>query len=171
LTDDAEIIILHEMGHILGLVNLNFSACFSSCDSGNFDYGGTSGCSLASDEYNALNLGVGNLKVENDGGGGTRCSHWEEDSFPKSTGSSELMTGFFESGSAQPITRVTIAALDEGIFDYVVDYNAANPYPFTNNVFLAREQGGSKVYTPDTTFTIRDRMVDLPPPIPFVPGN
>jgi len=92
------------MGHVLGLVNLNFSACFSSCGSGNFDYGWSSGCSLASDEYNALNLGVGNLKVENDGGGGTRCSHWEEDSFPKSTGSSELMTGFFESGSAQSLS-------------------------------------------------------------------
>jgi len=81
--NDAEIIILHEMGHILGLVNLEFSACHSSCDSGNFDYGGTSGCSLASDEYNALELGVGNLKVENNGGGGTKCSHWEEESFPR----------------------------------------------------------------------------------------
>jgi len=81
------------------------------------------------------------------------------------------MTGFFEADSAQPITRVTIAALDEGIFDYVVDYNAANPYPSTNNALARRELGGSKVYTPDTTFTIRDRMGDLPPPIPYVQGN
>ena len=110
-----------------------------------------------------------NLNVENDGGVGTMCGHWEEDSFPKSTGSSEFMTGFFELGFVQPITRVTIAALDEGIDDYVVDYDAANPYPSTNNA-LARE-GGSMVHIPDTTFTIRDRMVELPPPIPFVQGN
>jgi hypothetical protein len=80
------------------------------------------------------------------------------------------MTGFFEAGFAQPITRVTIAALDEGIEDYVVDYNAANPYPNTNALAF-KVAGVSKVYIPDTTFTIRDRMIELPPPIPVVQGN
>eukprot|EP00588_Corethron_pennatum_P000365 CAMPEP_0194285316 /NCGR_PEP_ID=MMETSP0169-20130528/29912_1 /TAXON_ID=218684 /ORGANISM="Corethron pennatum, Strain L29A3" /LENGTH=444 /DNA_ID=CAMNT_0039031409 /DNA_START=23 /DNA_END=1357 /DNA_ORIENTATION=+ len=146
--NDAEIIILHEMGHVLGLVNKG--NCYSPCDSGNYDYGWDSNCALASNEYAKLNLGIGALRVEDDGGGGTECSHWEEDSFPKVTGSSELMTGVFEQGFAQPITRVTIAALDEAFDDFVVDYSVADAFPFPQ--FLAYGEP-SNVYYPDTNFT------------------
>jgi len=156
--NDAEIIILHEMGHILGLVNVRPGRCHSPCDTGNYQYGLESNCALASNEYAKLNLGIGPLKVE-DGNEGGECGHWEEDSFPKSSGSSELMTGLFESGLAQPITRVTIAALDEAYNDYVVDYSVADPFPFRASFAhgaRGRSELKSKVYYPDTTFTIGD---------------
>jgi len=171
--NDAEGIILHEMGHILGLVNLRHTACYSNCTTGNYNYGWDSGCTKASTEYMSLGLNLGALEVENDGGGGTTCSHWEEDSFPKSTGSSELMTGFFESNILQPITRVTIAALEEAHSDYVVDYSQADPYPIPSPMrSLVLDESGMKngeytrkVYKPDTTFTIEDKMIPLPEPI------
>ena len=162
--DDAEIIILHEMGHILGAVNLQNNPCHSTCSTGNYNYGWASGCTLASTEYAALGLGLGPLLVENDGGGGTSCAHWEESSFPQSTGSSELMTGYFEASLFQPLTRVTIAALDETFSDYVVDYSVADPYPVSSipmSALVSNEGPVRQIYKPDTTFTIADRMMDL----------
>lgn len=162
--NDAEIIILHEMGHILGAVNLQNNPCHSTCSTGNYNYGWASGCTLASTEYAALGLGLGPLLVENDGGGGTSCAHWEESSFPQSTGSSELMTGYFEASLFQPLTRVTIAALDETFSDYVVDYSVADPYPVSSipmSALVSNEGPVRQIYKPDTTFTIADRMMDL----------
>lgn len=174
--NDAEIIILHEMGHILGLVNLSATACYSSCDSGNFQYGWSSGCTLASNEYAALNIasGTSTLQVENGNpGDGQICGHWEESSFPRSTGSSELMTGNFESNLFQPITRVTIAALDEAYSDYVVDYSVADPYPATGTLTttgLLADGSGHKIYKPDSNFTLEEILhppgvepIELPP--------
>eukprot|EP00978_Attheya_sp_CCMP212_P021534 scaffold62990_cov34-Attheya_sp.AAC.1 len=117
--DDAEIIILHEMGHVLGLVNLPFTNCFVDCQNVTIVYADPlpANCTnLATAEYNALNLGVGDLRVDGDFGA---CGHWDEASFPRSTGSSELMTPFFEAGLMQPLTRVTIAAIDDAATDYV----------------------------------------------------
>ena len=99
------------------------------------------------------------MTLENNGGGGTRCSHWEEDSFPKSTGSSELMTGFFEANVAQPISKVSIASLDD-IFDaYIVDYSQADPYPVPAGGAEESSTLVHKIWTPKTTFSL-DGMVD-----------
>lgn len=171
MIDDAEIIILHEMGHILGLVNLRNTDCYSTCASGNYNYGWDNfGCTKAALEYIGLGLNLGTLKVENgNAGDGGACSHWEEDNFPTSTGSSELMTGSFEADKFQPITRVTVAALEEAHSDYVVDYDAAEPYPFSPRTSPVLDGFGRRnvngVYKPDTTFTIKNRMMRLSEPI------
>ena len=49
-------------------------------------------------------------------------------------GSSELTTPAFELDRAQPITRGSIAALDDAFSDYTVNYDAADPFPFTKDV-------------------------------------
>jgi len=168
--NDAKIIILHEMGHVLGLVNVQPGRCYSPCNTRNYKYGWKSKCNLASNEYDALNLvGAGPLKVENGNEGG-ECGHWEEDNFPKSSGSSELMTGRFESGYAQPITRVTIAALQEA-YEYLVDYSAADRFPFRRKIKLVSKTeladgriklaDESEVLIPDSNFTIVNRMGTL----------
>ncbi len=143
------------MGHVLGLVNLSYTLCYSPCTTSS-DYGWNSGCTGASTEYAALGLG-GSLLVDT-----ASCGHWAEDSFPYgTTGSSELMTPIFESGLQQPLSRVTIAALGESASDYVVDYSSANSYPLT--------AGGSdeqfKVLRPASTFSLVGRMIPLDDPI------
>lgn len=73
------------------------------------------------------------------------CAHWAEDAFDQASGSSELMTPSFEKDIAQPITRVTIAALDDAFTDYVVDYDAADPFPFTNAAPDAYVDGNAEI--------------------------
>jgi len=147
---DAKIIILHEMGHVLGLVGQNGSGC--GCDSTAVDQFAYP-CPLAQAEYEKIFPGQ-ILSLENNGGGGTMCAHWEEDDFPASTGSSELMTGFFESFLMQPITRVTIGALDD-IPAYTVNYNAADPHVFGTSSIASGSNGSmGNVLMSTTTFSI-----------------
>jgi hypothetical protein len=143
LTADAEIIILHEMGHVLGLVNVfSGSACSITCNTSTSVYT----CPKAAAEYSALGLSSSDLLVDK-----ASCGHWDEDAFPKSTGSSELMTPFVESGLAQPLTRVSIAAIEESTTDYVVDYSTANSFPYTGSTAADK---AFKALVPDSTFTI-----------------
>jgi len=128
--DDAEIIILHEMGHILGAVNVNNNCNFLCLFNTNY------GCSKAKDKYAEIYPDT-QLKLENGyttqdiwESDGQRCYHWEEDNWPlRSTIASELMTGKFEQGISQPITKVTLGGLEDTYSGYVVDYSAADPYP------------------------------------------
>lgn len=122
--DDFKAVALHEMGHVLGLVSVN-RACSSSCNPNNSRQQGIYECPLARRIYGEW--APGNLFLENRGGIGTACGHWEEDSF-RTRASSELMTGFFEANLFQPISRVTVAALDE-IGGYEVDYCGADIWP------------------------------------------
>ncbi len=85
---------------ILGLANLGHTKCYFPCS--NAIYGWKSGFVGASDEYHALGLNRGPLLVKN-------------------LGSSEMMTPIFEPDLAHPLSRVSIAALEETTFDYVVD--------------------------------------------------
>lgn len=162
------------MGHVLGLVNGQNLPCHCDCDSDRFEYGWCKSGStpLATIEYNNLGLTGNTLRVENDGSSGTRCGHWEEDSFDKSTGSSELMTGYFESNLAQPITRVSVASLDECLADYTVNYDAADAFPYNPSDRRGRglsSNSTSTVFIPDETFDLRGRMIDLPPPLGIGP--
>ncbi len=130
------------MGHILGLVNiLHQSPCRIDCSSSNVYT-----CSKAAAEYSALNLSSSTLLVD-----APSCGHWDENAFPKSTGSSELMTPYFESNLAQPITRVSIAAIEEAATDYVVDYSVANSFPYTGS---SAADMAFKALVPKTTFRI-----------------
>ena len=114
----------------------------------------------------ALGLGPNTLRLENDGGGGTKCKHWDEDSFAVA-GSSELMTGGFEAGLYQPISRMTVAALDDlGVYG-PLNYDAADPYPATRRKL--EEGPGFEVLTPTESFTLDgdDEYVVEVEPVPL----
>jgi len=109
-------VILHEMGHILGIGTL-WDALSLKNASGNY----IGGRALA--EYRALsgNAGAMSVPVEPSGGAGTAGAHWSEAVF-----NAELMTGYIESYGANPISRVTIGALQD--LGYTVSYAAADAY-------------------------------------------
>jgi len=118
-------VILHEIGHVLGIGTLwsynglnDGSGGAATCDS----YTTTS---QAAAEYQALSGCVGEAPpVEDDTGrAGTDCGHWDEACF-----GTELMTGSISlfSASTQPLSRMTIATLED--IGYTVDYSTAEPY-------------------------------------------
>jgi hypothetical protein len=86
---DVKAVMLHEMGHVLGLVGTTSSRCNAACNPITANQPGTYSCPLAPAEY--ANLATGSLLLENNGGMGTACGHWEEDVF-RTQRSSELMT-------------------------------------------------------------------------------
>ncbi len=119
-----EDVILHEMGHVIGVGTLWEWGSFDL-----LDYSGAS-CQASSDPsfngagavgaYAAIG-GSGNVPVEDGGSSGTKCGHWDEETFDN-----ELMTGYLDGGAANPISRITAASLDD--LGYQVDENAADSY-------------------------------------------
>lgn len=113
-----ESVILHEMGHVLGvgtswfltgrIVDLLFDPA----------YNGPAGVAA----YRQLG-GSGYVPVEDEGDLGTALGHWRESVFHD-----ELMTGYLGWGGA-PLSILTVAALaDQG---YGVDLSAADAYDLT----------------------------------------
>jgi len=110
-------VILHEMGHILGIGTLWSTLGLKN---GAGDYIGTN----ALREYRTLSgtAGATSIPIEHDFGSGTAGAHWDEDRF-----NAELMTGFIEAGGVpMPISRMTIGSLQD--MGYTVNYAAADPY-------------------------------------------
>ena len=61
------------------------------------------------------------MPVEADGGSGTRLSHWDETVFD-----TELMTGWYNSGETNPLSRITVASMAD--LGYQVNMAAADSY-------------------------------------------
>jgi hypothetical protein len=112
-------VILHEMGHVLGIGTLWTRRNLLS-GSGTNDPEFTGANAMA--EYATLlsEAAPRAVPVANTGGGGTRDAHWRELTFDH-----ELMTGFAEQGE-MPMSRMTIASLRD--LGYEVDMAVANPY-------------------------------------------
>ena len=128
-TTDIRAIILHEMCHVLGLVGTTRMQCTSACDTEAPREQSVYSCPVASNEYSQITRGLGeDLELEKQGGMGTACGHWEEDIF-RTQSSSEVMTGFFEANLFQPLSSVTVAALED--IGYEVDYCGADIWPAT----------------------------------------
>ncbi|HKV71806.1 MAG TPA: leishmanolysin-related zinc metalloendopeptidase [Gemmatimonadales bacterium] len=124
---DLNNVVLHEMGHVLGYgtlwdpLDLNLLA--NAKEDGGVDphfIGGQSVAAFAG--MGGTNYtGGAPVPVEDSGGPGTVDGHWREKVFH-----TELMTGYLNSGVANPLSVVTIASLgDEG---YTVNYAAADVY-------------------------------------------
>ena len=116
--DELLNVILHEMGHVLGIGTLwPYFDLLTGAGSANPRYTGAN----ATAEYNAIfGLNESGVPVENNGGQGTRDAHWRESVFDN-----EIMTGYLDSG-VNPLSRITIASLED--MGYEVDLGAADFY-------------------------------------------
>jgi subtilisin-like proprotein convertase family protein len=113
-------VIMHEMAHVFGF-GIIWQPEYLDLLHGGGTIDPTFGGANAMREFGVLqNGGPRRVPVENQGGPGTRDSHWREQVF-----GNELMTGWLNAG-VNPISRLTIAALQD--FGYQVNYNAADPY-------------------------------------------
>jgi NAD/NADP transhydrogenase alpha subunit len=106
-------VILHEMGHILGL-----GTRWSSLKDGSGNYTGEK--ALA--QYSAL-MGTTqtSVPVETSGGAGTAGAHWAENVFDE-----ELMTGWAENSPPMPLSRITVGSLED--LGYTVSYTMADAF-------------------------------------------
>lgn len=140
-------VILHEMGHVLGL-GANW-VLEGLIDDALTDprYNGPAGVAA----WQAFG-GTGKVPVEAGGGAGTALGHWRESTFDN-----ELMTGY--SDPDERLSSLTVAGLaDQG---YGVDPTAADPYTVP---FLA----GSRADGPaDAGSGIREHLDPVAP----LPGN
>ncbi len=113
-----EDVIVHEMGHCLGIGTLwHEMGLISGAGGADPVFTGA----RAKTEYAALTGGAEiPIPVENTGGPGTRDGHWRDSVF-----GNEMMTGFISS-RGNPISRMTVAAL--GDMGYGVHLGGAEPY-------------------------------------------
>jgi hypothetical protein len=130
-------VILHEMGHVLGissslwtplglLQNPSGSAPSDTYFSGPQAIAGFD--AIGGSTY----TGGQKVPVENTGGAGTANSHWRE-----SVLANELMTGFLNSGVANPMSQLTVRSLAD--LGYSVNVAAAEPFSLTLSVRANRE--------------------------------
>jgi hypothetical protein len=152
-----ESVILHEMGHVLGIGTfwnpmgfLTNPAPSPDCNSRSSDtrYIGAN----ARRELGAVGgLTDAPVAVENTNGCGTANGHWLENSqgpgTPGATANdrfaigfnTELMTGFSEAGGVpMPLSRLTVGTLQD--MGYTVSYAAADPYTMPLSIFLPSVQ-------------------------------
>jgi len=111
-------VVLHEMGHVLGIGTLwDWSRSLLVGEgTSNPRYLGARGEA----EYSALGGSTAEVPVENSGGSGTADAHWREATF-----ASELMTGWV-SPTSNPLSAMTISSL--GDLGYAVDRSVADAY-------------------------------------------
>lgn len=110
-------VVLHEMGHVLGIGTVWSSIGPVLTGAGTTDprYTGARGVA----EWSGFGR-PGTVPVEGDFGAGTRDSHWDEATF-----GSELMTGFISNG-LNPLSRLTISSLAD--LGYQVEPSLADAY-------------------------------------------
>jgi hypothetical protein len=113
-------VILHEMGHVLGLGTLwQRFGLVQGIGTNNPVYVGAKAVAAYTTIFG---VSATSVPVENTGGAGTAGGHWRESVFR-----TELMTGYAEpAGVAMPISRITVGALED--LGYTVNYAAADPY-------------------------------------------
>jgi hypothetical protein len=109
-------VILHEMGHVLGIGTLWRVNKVHSGSTHDANYRGSS----AKQAWKDMGCS-GRLPVETDGAYGTAGGHWDEACLD-----GELMTGYVERGQSMPLSRLTIASLKD--MGYGVNLNAADKF-------------------------------------------
>ena len=112
--DETEGVVLHEMGHVLGLGGAWKE--LGLVDATQQNYIGEEGVRVWRED---LGCGNGNPPIEQDGGSGSEFVHFDEAAL-----GNELMTS--QLSPTMPMSKLTIAALkDQG---YPVDMSQADPY-------------------------------------------
>lgn len=130
--------ILHEMLHIVGFGFWDAPLLFGARTAGSAFTGANA--VAAAVELDGAPASWTTVPVENcvglsssQCGAGTRDAHWRESVF-----GNELMTGYL-SGSAQPLSRTTIASLAD--LGYTVDLAAADPFDLGVASFMSSDPG------------------------------
>ena len=141
--------IVHEMGHVIGIgtnwesPGLGFDFLDYTPSDGAPDcrsaagftvpptYSGTQGV----DAWQTNLAGSGQVPVEDEGGLGTQCGHWNEEDFGH-----ELMTGFLDGGITNPLSILSVRSLED--IGYTVDPNAAQPYSVPGSLSVGSESVG-----------------------------
>ncbi|MES2522518.1 MAG: leishmanolysin-related zinc metalloendopeptidase [Gemmatimonadota bacterium] len=131
-------VVLHEMGHILGIGTLWSHQRTLLAGRGSEDpyFTGTTArsrfSSIPGNSYSGLPV-----PVENSGGTGTRDSHWRRSVF-----GNELMQGYVQ-GGGMPLSAVTIGSLAD--LGYSVSYASANSFSFLAAVLAESAPLGTAV--------------------------
>ncbi len=131
-------VVLHEMGHILGIGTLwSDFGLLSGTYTSNPIFTGAN----ATAQYNQIfGTNARGVPVEATGGSGTADAHWRETVF-----TNELMTGWAGPGTNLPLSRVTIGSLAD--LGYAVNYAAADPYtPTSAGLAAARSAASSSLF-------------------------
>jgi Leishmanolysin len=129
-------VILHEMGHVLGLGTIWFEKGVQT-NSNTCPYVGT----FANREYQRLTGCTNSARTEQNGGPGSKCSHWMENSCL----GNELMSSALSSNSR--LTSITIGSLQD--MGYPVDYNQNQDTSLSKNGCCRRRLGlGRKETSP-----------------------
>lgn len=128
-------VVLHEMGHILGIGTLWQSlGLLSGAGGSNPIFVGAQATAAYNQTFGTTARGV---PVENTGGGGTADSHWRE-----SILTTEVMTGWVNSSTVLPLSTITIGSLAD--IGYTVNFAAAGVYtPSPSSRAAAQQASGS----------------------------
>ena len=110
-------VVVHEMGHVLGIGTLwNFGRTLLQGTAADPRFVGPNAIA----GFHAVNGRGATIPVEEDGGPGTRFSHWDDETFD-----TELMTGFIGLGES-PLSVMTVGSMDD--LGYEVNNAAADDY-------------------------------------------
>ena len=113
-----EYVVLHEMGHVLGIGSMwNFLGLVNGLEGDDPHYHGAHGIEAYRE---MIPSNPSSIPVANTGGQGTFGAHWRESTFQN-----ELMTGYLNSGH-NPLSTITIAALQD--IGYSTDADRADYY-------------------------------------------
>ena len=138
--------IVHEMGHVLGIgTNWEFLPYFDLLDytpsDGAVDCRTATGFTVLPSYVGSAGVdawltlgGAGDVPVEESGGLGTQCGHWDEETF-----GSELMTGFLNSGAFNPLSALSVRSLED--VGLTVDASSADPYTWPGGAALQTAGG------------------------------
>ena len=113
-------VILHEMGHVLGISSWFFDRLGLLDPNNEFQYTGENGVEAFRTVSGNVNADF--IPLEQDGGQGTAGSHFDEALFD-----TELMTGFVD--ASMELSIVTVGVLED--LGYSVNYQAADPFMIT----------------------------------------
>jgi hypothetical protein len=146
--NQLEDVILHEMGHVLGVGSLWESLGFllddgavaPDCDTPALTDPYFTGA-LALTAFNTaggMSYTGNKVPVELLGGPGTRCSHWRESVFE-----TELMTGFISApGTGNPLSAISLQSMAD--MGYTVDVGEADAYTLPSMGGIAGFAAGQK---------------------------
>ena len=142
---DIELVIIHEMGHVLGIGSFWGSKCGKGCSSGVTTYT----CDRAKAEYKVLGYSD-DLKLQS-----KVCGHWDESNFGFQR--DEIMTPYFDGGKYQPVSRITTAALFD--LGYEVDFGASDAWNRKGRYLNSNE---TETLVPTKSFVIDEAAIIKP---------